>query len=81
MIRHEELGNWEVRALIRQGGICFAGNRKLRIFGRLDCSRGKRMRRQNRVFFSSAASAAAAGYRPCGHCMKFAYQKWKNGAI
>lgn len=67
----------QIRSLIRQGLIAYAGNRKLKIYGTLHCSSGKKMRPANRVFFSSEAEARASGYRPCGHCMKMAYQYWK----
>ncbi len=39
------------------------------------------MKRENRVFFSSEKEAIANGFRPCGHCMKQKYQKWKNEVI
>jgi len=51
------------------------GHRKLKIYGRLDCpsalrhiAAGKYV--QYRVFFRDEATALAAGYRPCGICMK-----------
>ena len=59
------------------------GNSKARIYGRLDCpaanaalSKGYA---QRRVFFADEAAAIAAGYRPCGRCMKERYQLWKAG--
>lgn len=70
-----------VRSLIRSSRIRFGGNKTLKIYGTLSCSSGKRMKVANRVFFESEAEARQAGYRPCGHCMKAAYQKWKNGLI
>ncbi|MHC1558870.1 Ada metal-binding domain-containing protein [Actinomycetospora sp. C-140] len=49
------------------------GHRRLRIYGRLDCpsalrwlARGHYAR--HRVFFADAATARAAGYRPCRVC-------------
>lgn len=61
----------------------FGGHRKLKIYGRLDCpsalryiAKGQYV--QHRVFFADAATARSAGYRPCGICMKEAYQKWKQ---
>ncbi len=57
------------------------GNRKLRIYGTLQCRSGKRMKRENRVFFATESEAIQNGYRPCGHCMKKNYQKWKDGVI
>jgi methylphosphotriester-DNA--protein-cysteine methyltransferase len=55
---------------IRSGMIQFAGNRRLKIYGRLDCWSGKRMKKENRVFFRNEKEAIELGYRPCGHCMK-----------
>ncbi|WP_262512196.1 Ada metal-binding domain-containing protein [Mucilaginibacter conchicola] len=57
--------------------ITFGGNHKLKIFGTLNCSSGRRMKIANRVFFKNEQEASSAGYRPCGHCMRAAYQKWK----
>lgn len=57
------------------------GHRRLRIYGRLDCpsARGHIARGNyvaHRVFFLSDEHARAAGYRPCGICMRDAYQRW-----
>lgn len=46
----------------------YAGWKKGKIFGRLDCWSGKRIKRENRVFFLSWQDATEAGYRPCKHC-------------
>ncbi|MEQ9298958.1 MAG: Ada metal-binding domain-containing protein [Cyclobacteriaceae bacterium] len=54
---------------------------RLRIFGKLNCQSGKRMKRNNRVFFQGQEEAIAAGFRPCGHCMKSDYQNWKDGLV
>ncbi|MCF2497797.1 hypothetical protein L0661_05745 [Dyadobacter sp. CY357] len=32
---------------------------------------------KNRVFFNSENEAMLRGFRPCGHCMREAYSKWK----
>ena len=32
---------------------------------------------RHRVFFADEASAVAAGFRPCGVCMRAAYQRWR----
>ena len=57
------------------------GNAKLRIHGRLDCGSARaalpRGYAQHRVFFADEATAVAAGYRPCGHCMRAEYREWK----
>lgn len=78
MIAHNDLLPTELRALIKAKVINFGGNKKLRIYGRLDCSSGKRMLITNRVFFTSVYEAQHLGYRPCGHCMKKEYIIWKN---
>jgi methylphosphotriester-DNA--protein-cysteine methyltransferase len=61
----------------------FGGNKRGRIYGRLDCpsalraiKRGQTYQ-QHRVFFADEASAVAAGYRPCARCMGDAYKKWR----
>jgi len=84
MIGHLELGNIafkrskRLKSLIDEGAIQCAGNRKLKIYGTLNCSSGKRMKIENRVFFKSAAEAGNEGYRPCGHCMREEYLRWKG---
>jgi len=67
MIKHSEISNETLRRKIKKGEIVLAGNAKLKIYGRLICSSGKIMKRENRVFFSSKAEAVAAGFRSCGH--------------
>ncbi|MDI6935082.1 Ada metal-binding domain-containing protein, partial [Serratia sp. Se-PFBMAAmG] len=51
------------------------GHRKNKIYGRMDCpaalralARGHYVKQ--RVFFADEETAIAAGYRPCGSCMK-----------
>lgn len=84
MIKHLDLGQTAadraiaLRSLIRKGDITLGGYRKAKIFGLLSCRSGKRMKAENRVFFKSEAAALAAGYRPCGHCMKAQYEHWKR---
>ena len=83
MITHLELGDTvfkrsrQLKSLIDGGKIQFAGNKKLKIYGTLKCSSGKRMKTENRVFFESAGEAENEGYRPCGHCMHGQYLLWK----
>ena len=60
----------------------FGGNRRLRIYGRLDCPSATRALSRSgyadrRVFFADEATAIAAGYRPCGSCMREVYAIWK----
>lgn len=82
MIRHLELGETgfkrsrQLKKLIEEGNIRFAGNRKLKIYGTLNCSSGKRMKPENRVFFKSTEEAMKVGHRPCGHCMRNTYLQW-----
>ncbi|HWZ04776.1 MAG TPA: Ada metal-binding domain-containing protein [Mucilaginibacter sp.] len=82
MIRHTSLGDTafkrrrNLKVLINKSEVTFAGNLKLKIYGTLNCSSGKRMKPENRVFFSSETEAIALGYRPCGHCLLIAYKNW-----
>jgi methylphosphotriester-DNA--protein-cysteine methyltransferase len=79
MIKHAKLTDTELFVLIRKGKIRLAGNRRLKIYGQLNCCSGKRMSRENRVFFASEDEAQLLGYRPCGNCMHDAYLRWKKG--
>jgi len=75
---HKNITDALLLAKIRAGEICFGGNEKLRIYGLLHCTSGKRMKRDNRVFFTSEQEALMHHYRPCGHCLKSEYVKWKE---
>ena len=83
MITHTSLGNTafkrsrQLKILLDEKLIAIAGNAKLKIYGTLNCSSGKRMKVENRVFFGSEREAIELGYRPCGHCMRAAFKKWK----
>jgi hypothetical protein len=61
----------------------FGGNGRMKIYGRLDCSSANRAvasgstYRKHRVFFADEATAIAAGYRPCGNCMRRQYKMWR----
>lgn len=62
------------------------GYAPLRIYGRLDCwSANKHLRNggyaQHRVFFADEEAAIASGFRPCGHCLRDEYKRWKKGGI
>jgi methylphosphotriester-DNA--protein-cysteine methyltransferase len=81
MIKQNEISNAELHNKIRRKEISVGGNIKLRIYGTLHCSSGKRMKKENRVFFSSETEAIEKGYRPCGHCMKKEYKIWKNEPV
>jgi hypothetical protein len=59
------------------------GHRRGELYGRLDCpaalraiARGGYIR--DRVFFADESTAIAAGYRPCGTCLREKYQAWKQ---
>jgi hypothetical protein len=58
------------------------GYRPGKIYGRLDCpsalrwiAKGHYVR--HRVFFADEATARAAGYEPCGVCMRAERREWK----
>jgi hypothetical protein len=60
------------------------GHRRSKIYGRLDCptalrwiAKGQYV--QHRVFFADEETAVAAGYRPCGHCLRARYREWLAG--
>ena len=77
MLNHESLTHKEVKSLLKNSEIKFAGNRKLKIYGLLSCATGKRMKKENRIFFKKETEASQLGFRPCGHCMNDQYQKWR----
>lgn len=59
------------------------GNKKLKIYGKLDCPSAKRWIEkgyyiENRVFFANEEVAISAGYRPCAVCMPKEYKIWKR---
>ncbi|WP_448035171.1 Ada metal-binding domain-containing protein [Bradyrhizobium liaoningense] len=59
------------------------GNGQMKIYGQLNCSSANRAvaagntYQKHRVFFADEATAIAAGYRPCGNCMREQYKAWK----
>jgi hypothetical protein len=78
MFHHIELTKKELSLLIRKGEIKLGGNKRLKIYGTLSCTTGKRMKKENRVFFQSGDEGIHEGYRACGHCMKTEFGKWKE---
>ena len=59
------------------------GNGNLKIYGRLDCGTAlQSMKRfpgeyqKHRVFFADEKTALAAGYRPCGNCLRKKYNEY-----
>jgi methylphosphotriester-DNA--protein-cysteine methyltransferase len=77
MFRHRDLTDAQLFRLLRAGETACGGNARLGIYGRLDCASGRRMRREQRVFFASVAEARERGYRPCGTCLRPEYRLWK----
>lgn len=62
----------------------FGGNGRGKIYGRLDCPSALRAIAQGgyveyRVFFVDEQTAIAAGFRPCGNCLREKYARWKEG--
>jgi methylphosphotriester-DNA--protein-cysteine methyltransferase len=78
MIQHKPISEKELHQLLKAGKLAFAGNRLLKIYGLLHCKSGKRMKRENRVFFLQETEAISNGFRPCGHCMREKYLAWKK---
>lgn len=78
MVYHSQTSQHDLREQIRDNRICFAGNSKLKIYGTLSCASGRRMKRENRVFFSTESEAISAGFRPCGNCLRGKYLEWKE---
>jgi hypothetical protein len=78
MIHHNQINDADLRRKILQHEICFGGNKKLSIYGTLRCKSGKRMKKENRVFFMSEKEAIESGYRPCGNCVKTAFKNWNT---
>ena len=84
MIQHTDLGSTrfarsrKLSTLIRAGKVTLGGNTRLKIYGRLNCSSGKRMKPENRVLFRNENEALRLGFRPCGHCMREEQARWKR---
>lgn len=74
MYKHTEISASCLKKHYKNGHICFAGNAKLKIYGTLKCKSGKRMKIENRVFFSTEKEAIENGFRPCGNCLRSKYQ-------
>jgi hypothetical protein len=57
------------------------GNAQDKLYGRLDCGTARNALSKGyasiRVFFADEETAVAAGYRPCGNCMRTKYREWK----
>lgn len=62
------------------------GNRRTRVYGHMDCKAAGRSLaagtyQKSRVFFADEATALAAGYRPCGSCMRGRAAEFASGAF
>jgi methylphosphotriester-DNA--protein-cysteine methyltransferase len=79
MIYHADIDSHELWRKIKRKEIIFAGNKRLKIYGTLQCRSGKRMNKANRVFFKSEKESIENNFRPCGHCLQSKYHKWKDG--
>lgn len=77
MIEHQDLNQLDLHKHLKNKLIRLAGNRKLKIYGTLQCTSGKRMKKENRVFFKNEEEAINLGFRPCGHCLRNKYRQWK----
>lgn len=75
MINHIDISSRMLFTKIKNKQIALAGNKKLKIYGTLDCRSGKRMKKENRIFFFSEDEARQSGYRPCGNCLKIRYNE------
>ncbi|WP_082129279.1 Ada metal-binding domain-containing protein [Chryseobacterium gallinarum] len=78
MIYHTQLSDSLLRNMIRRKEIRLGGNKKLKIYGTLRCTSGKRMKKENRVFFLNEQQALQHHYRPCAHCMREEYKKMEK---
>lgn len=77
MIRHVNISGKDLYSWIKCRKVLFAGNTRLKIYGMLNCKSGKRMKKENRVFFRSEEEALEQGFRPCGLCLREKYKTWK----
>ena len=73
---HLQITSSELNKLVATGELKFGGNMRLKIYGTFSCTSGKRMRKQNRVFFKNEKEAKQSGFRPCGHCLREKYLQW-----
>ena len=59
------------------------GHARTRVYGRLDCPVALSLLRRgfkprHRVFFADESVAIAAGYRPCGACLREKYAEYRR---
>lgn len=77
MVPHDKFSKQDLFYLIKSKSITWAGNHLLKIYGTLHCKSGKRMKKENRIFFESEKQAISEGFRPCAHCLHKKYIVWK----
>jgi methylphosphotriester-DNA--protein-cysteine methyltransferase len=58
------------------------GHARTKVYGTMDCPVALSLLRRgfapkHRVFFADEDTAIAAGYRPCGACMRVRYREWR----
>lgn len=80
MIHHITIRKRDLHHKIKAGALTLAGNQRLKIFGLLKCTSGKRMKKENRVFFKNYREAIHTGFRPCGHCLSELYRDWVDSS-
>ena len=61
------------------------GHGQTLVYGRMDCPVALSLLRRgfepkHRVFFADEATAIAAGFRPCGACLRERYAEWKTAS-
>jgi proteasome lid subunit RPN8/RPN11 len=56
----------------------YAAYSREKIFGRLDCKSGMKMKKENRVFFHSLEDAVREGYRPCKKCKPLSVEEFEQ---
>ena len=64
----------------------FGGHTGTKVYGHMDCPAAMRALNgplrdvyiQHRVFFEDEVTAIAAGFRPCGACLRKKYKQWKT---
>lgn len=81
VLYHKGVSDQALFVLLKNKRLKWVGNQNLKIYGKLNCKTGKRMKRENRIFFTTETEATELGYRPCGHCMRVDYKRWKNGLV
>lgn len=64
MIWHSEISDNGLRSKIKQQEICLGGNSKLKIYGTLSCTSGKKMKRENRVCFLTKRKLLQTAFAP-----------------